>query len=136
MEGDYRGSRRHLNDNIRSSYAQQRQRSSRLANEHEERIRRKYERAEANLHSIQNKSHDRRVPTPRSFERNDWERSQRSFDEENDWDRRQQLDAADEMDEDMPAHDRFNRRPSEDGDGVSIASASTTSTISTHFTRL
>ena len=37
---------------------------------------------------------------------------------------------------DETAHNRFQRRPSEDGQGISIASASTSSTLSSNFTRL
>ncbi len=102
------------------------QRSRRFADEHEERIRQKYENDSG------------RENSGRSFDTFDRDRQNFEMDRDmdRDIDRRERGDSGRRRERNVPAHERFKRRPSEDGDGVSIASASTSSTLSTHFTRM
>ncbi len=98
----------------------------RMSIEHEERIKRKFDgpgylsHRELQYESSRIRSRDEwGVP---DYEEYPSQRDRREFDRE---------------EEHMsPAHHRFQRRPSEDGEGISIASASTSSTLSSNFTRL
>ncbi len=86
--------------------------------EHEERIRLKRQGL-----SDLNRSTD--IPTSEDIEGN------------REWEIRKKNDDIEEVHQvEIPAHMRFERRPSEDGHGVDFMSESTASTLSTHFTRI
>jgi len=117
-------------DNLRSHHQQT---SRRFADEHEQRIRQKYENDRTDfIPSSRNVStHD--VPRSRSVDTFDRDRQNTERDRK---ESRRERGSGRKRDNSIPVHDRFKRRPSEDGDGISIASASTSSTLSSHFTRL
>ena len=109
-----------------SAYSSEKQRSRQSAhsNELEERIRLK-----------QQGVNELNRPSELKLPRNDFEGNR-------DWDTRKKHEEPQEVQPriepriELPAHLRFERRPSEDGLGVDVMSESTASTLSSHFTRI
>jgi hypothetical protein len=101
-----------------------REESMRSKDELEERIRLKYEGSNPKLNASTRDTIDRH-----------FSKGSEGLNSQEGWDTRQQNQQNQQpnTDEDrsfLPAHLRFQRRPSEDGEGISIASASTSSSIS------
>lgn len=106
------------------SSEKQRSRQSAISNEHEERIRLK-----------QQGFNDLNRTSEQQLTGNDFE-GNREWDTRKKHEEPQEPQPRAEPRIELPAHMRFERRPSEDGLGVDVMSESTTSTLSSHFTKI